>query len=150
MAITFISPKMKGLKVNGVNINLKGETVPWDGIATGATQIHEGRKDYLVLSRGPHWLNRETFSGVIGTYRYEAGKHVGYTTDVKAQAPETPKPVTCTVNGKVYVAHGNKWVPVQAPKAQPVQIGDQKVVLQPKDVQVLGKFLELLKQLQVA
>ena len=122
MAITFNSPKMKGLKVKGSNINLKGETVPWDGIATGQTQVFNGRKDYLIMSHGPHWLNRATFTESIGTWEYQNGKHVGYTTDVPrpiaksvVQAPKAQvNNGICTVNGRTYVLRGRQWVPANS------------------------------------
>ena len=123
MAIIFNSPRMKGLRVIGSNVNLRGETVQWDGIATGQTQVFNGRKDYLVMSHGPHWLNRSTFTGSIGTWEYQDGKHVGYTTDKPVQAPAPKAPVQapvqapvnsgiCTVNGRTYVLRGRQWVPV--------------------------------------
>jgi len=122
MAITFNSPKMKGLKVIGSNVNLYGQVVQWNGVATGATQVQNGRKCYRVMSHGPHWLNRDTFTGSIGTWKYQNGKHVGYTTDVSrpvakpiVQAPKAQvNSGICTVNGKTSVVQGRQWVPANS------------------------------------
>lgn len=141
---------LRGLPITGKNTNQAGEARDWDGVCTDRARRVDGQYQILVMSKGPHWLNRDNFTGQIGAWKWENGKHVA-----EFSAPKAPvqAPVTCEVNGKKYIAQGNKWVPVTpAPVQAPatVTLGGKSFVVAVNSPEGLNQLRSWLTQVQVS